>query len=60
MLGENQADEHHATLTAVHETDAVLDSDAGELRSRGLAGKYGIDASRSFFFLYFNWHMASF
>jgi hypothetical protein len=56
MLRNQQTDEHHASLSAVNDPDAILDPDADELCTGRLAGEYRIDAASPRLFVNFNSH----
>ncbi|OAV73821.1 hypothetical protein Barb7_02792 [Bacteroidales bacterium Barb7] len=50
MLGEQEADKHHATLPAMHKPDTVFDTDACILCARRLAGEDRIDNACTLFY----------
>src|SRR5208282_925791 len=51
MLGEQQADEHHAALSAMDDPDTIFDSYAGVLCAARLAGEYRVDTASTLFLL---------
>ena len=47
VLREQQADEHHAPLSAMHNPETILDPDAGILCTARLTSKNGVDTTNT-------------